>query len=169
MRPFVDLKTAKTIHNSLIQPLFDYCDVVWDTIGAVPSTRLQKLNNHAARVITQTGYEVRFSDGRLGWSTLDERRNYKSIMMYKVLNGIAPAYLKIYFSYGAETSKYCLRGSGVNLSLPKPNTDYMKKSLKFSGAKLWNSLPVQLKLLPTLSSFKRGFGLSDLSSKINLY
>ena len=52
VRPFVDLKTAKTIYNSLIQPLFDYCDVVWDTIGAVPSTRLQKLNNRAARVIT---------------------------------------------------------------------------------------------------------------------
>ena len=159
MRPFVDLKTAKTIYNSLIKPLFDYCDVVWDTIGAVSSTRLQKLNNRAARVITQTGYEVRSSDIRnqLGWSTLDERRqNHKSIMMYKVLNGIAPAYLKRYFSYGADTSRYFLRGSGVNLSLPKPNTDYMKKSLKFSGAKLWNSLPVQLKRLPTLSSFKRG-------------
>ena len=158
-RPFVDLKTAKTIYNSLIEPLFDYCDVVWDTIGAVPSTRLQKLNNRAARVITQTGYEVRSSDIRnqLGWSTLDERRqNHKSIMMYKVLNGIAPAYLKRYFSYGADTSRYFLRGSGVNLSLPKPNTDYMKKSFKFSGAKLWNSLPVQLKLLPTLSTFKRG-------------
>ena len=158
-RPFVDLKTAKTIYNSLIEPLFDYCDVVWDTIGAVPSTRLQKLNNRAARVITQTGYEVRSSDIRnqLGWSTLDERRqNHKSIMMYKVLNGIAPAYLKRYFSYGADTSRYFLRGSGVNLSLPKPNTDYMKKIFKLSGAKLWNSLPVQLKLLPTLSTFKRG-------------
>ena len=85
MRPFVDLKTAKTIYNSLIKPLFDYCDVVWDTIGAVSSTRLQKLNNRAARVIT----------------------------------------------YGADTSRCFLRGSGVKLSLPKPNTDYMKKSLKF--------------------------------------
>ena len=124
VRPFVDFKTAKTIYNSLIQPLFDYCDVVWDTVGAVPGTRLQKLNNRAARVITQTGYEVRSSDIRnqLGWSTLDERRqNHKSIMMYKVLNGIAPAYLKRYFSYGADISRCCLRGSGINLSLPKPN------------------------------------------------
>ena len=169
VRLFVDLKTAKTIYNSLIQPLFDYYDVVWDTIGAVPNTRLQKLNNRAARVIMQTGYEVRSSDtkNQLGWSTLDERRqNHKSIMIYKVVNGIAPAYLKRYFSYGGDTSRYCLRGSNVNLSLPKPNTDYMKKSFKFSGAKLWNSLPIQLKLLPTLSSFKQGLA-SDLSSIIN--
>ena len=106
-------------------------------------------------IIFTFGFFDRFSVSV--WETLDERRqNHKSIMMYKVLNGIAPAYLKRYFSCGADTSRYFLRGSGVNLSLPKPNTDYMKKSFKFSGAKLWNSLPVQLKLLPTLSTFKRG-------------
>ena len=87
------------------------------SIGAVPSTRLQKLNNRAAQVITSTGYEVRSSDigNQLGWSPPDERRqNHKSIMMYNVLDGIAPAYLKIYFSYGADTSRYCLRGSSIS-------------------------------------------------------
>ena len=36
-----------------------------------------------------------------------------------------------------------------------PKTEYMKKSFKFPGAKLWNELPDDFKLTETLSSFKR--------------
>lgn len=165
VRPFVDLNTAKTIYNSLIQPLFDYCDVVWDTIGVQLSTRLQKLKNRAGRIITQKGYEVRSSEIRslLRWETLVERRQKnKCIMLYKVLNGFAPTYLKKYFSYRNNTSKYCLRDGSTNLSLPKANTEFLIKSFKFDGAKLWNSLPSVIKSCNTLSSFRRE--LMSLSS-----
>ena len=33
------------------------------------------------------------------------------------------------FFYAMDTSRYCLRGNSVNLSLRKPNTDYMKKQV----------------------------------------
>jgi hypothetical protein len=33
-----------------------------------------------------------------------------------------------------------MRGSSIKLFLPKPKTEYLKKSLSFRGAKLWNSL-----------------------------
>ena len=39
-------------YNALIAPHFDYCCEVWDTIGIGLSDRLQKLQNRAARVIT---------------------------------------------------------------------------------------------------------------------
>jgi hypothetical protein len=51
-----------TIYNSLIQPLFDYCDVVWDSLPAAGASILQKLQNRAARVITHQGYDVRSNE-----------------------------------------------------------------------------------------------------------
>jgi hypothetical protein len=64
VREFVPLTTLLTIYNSLIQPLFDYCDVVWDSLPAAGASILQKLQNRAARVITYQGYDVRSNEIR---------------------------------------------------------------------------------------------------------
>jgi hypothetical protein len=50
------------IYNSLIQPLFDYCDVVWDSLPAAAGASI--LQNRAARVITRQGYDVRSNEIR---------------------------------------------------------------------------------------------------------
>ena len=64
IRSLINKEIALTIHNSLILPLFDYCDIVWDTVGSSLATRLQKLNNRAGRVISELGYEIRSSEIR---------------------------------------------------------------------------------------------------------
>ena len=51
-------------------------------------------------------------------------------------------------------SNYNLRNAHINLSVPKPRTNYLKKSFGCSGAVLWNSLPTQAKQTESLSSFK---------------
>ena len=84
-----------TIKNSLIQPLFDYCDVVWDSLPAAGDSILQKLQNRAARVITHQGYDMRSNEIRktLNWKTLAEMQDiHKLTMMYKILNNLAPNY-----------------------------------------------------------------------------
>ena len=37
------------IYNSLTQPRFDYCSVVWGNCGKTLSAKLQKLQNRVAR------------------------------------------------------------------------------------------------------------------------
>ena len=73
---FINKETSPKIYNSLIEPFFDYCEIVWDNIGVILATRLQKLNNRAGRIISRLGYEIRSSNIRrqLGWITLDKRR-----------------------------------------------------------------------------------------------
>ena len=58
-RDHAPLDILYTIYKSLIQPLFDYCDVVWDNLDQRLATRIQKLQNRAARIITFQGYDVR--------------------------------------------------------------------------------------------------------------
>ena len=137
-----------TIYNSLIQLLFDYCDVVRDSLPAAGAGILQKLQNRAARVITHQGYDIRSNEIRktLNWKTLAEMRDiHKLTMMYKILNNLAPNYLKDHFETSAIDNFYKLRNRKLCLALPKPQTEYLKKRFAFSGVKLWNTLPEDVK------------------------
>lgn len=144
------------IYNSLIQPWFDYCDVVWDNLPATSAERLQKLQNRAARVITRDNYEVRSSSilQRLGWSSLTRRRlQHKAITMFKILDSNGPKCLKELFRL--KNSPYDLRQDKHHLYLPKPRTEFMKKTIAYNGARLWNSLPANTKGQKTVSSFRK--------------
>ena len=51
---------------------------------------------------------------------------------------------------------YTLRSeSNGNLMVPKARTKLFEQSLMYSGAKIWNSLPVMLRSSQTLDQFKR--------------
>ena len=61
IRPFISMHTAIKIYKGLIEPHFDYCSVVWDGLSQQLSEKLQKLQNHAARVITKSSYNANSS------------------------------------------------------------------------------------------------------------
>ena len=137
-------------------PHFDYCSTIWGNCGVVLRNKLQKLQNRAARIITRSGYEVRSTEilSSLGWCDLETRRNrQKSAVMYKVISGIAPDYLQELFVPVNEAHNYNLRFSDMNVKIPQPHTEYLRRSLSYSGARLWNSLPSTIKSLPNLNNF----------------
>ena len=75
-------------------------------------------------------------------------------MMFKSLNGLAPAYLQDLFSELNVDSD--LRDSFRKLNLPKPRTDHLKRSFGYSGALLWNSLPENIRAIrDQLGSLRR--------------
>ena len=43
-----------------------------------------------------------------------------------------------------SVTSYDLRDAKQRLALPKPRTDYLKRSFSYSGAFLWNNLPEEL-------------------------
>ena len=56
-------ETLKTIYYSLVQPYFDYCDVVWGDYSKPRAEKLQKLQNRAAQIVTRANlYCIRSSD-----------------------------------------------------------------------------------------------------------
>ena len=45
------------------------------------------------------------------------------------------------FLFGDVDGDFFLRNSNMNLYIPFPKTDYLKKFIGYNGAKLWNELP----------------------------
>ena len=107
--------------------------------------RLQKLQNHAAPVLTCSTYHADANRlfRQLNWKDLSTQfQIQKALMVYKSLNDLVPGYLSSKFVKRYET-RYSLRDS-VNRPIfivPFPQTNFMKNSFSHSGAVLWNSLP----------------------------
>ena len=120
------------------------------------SEKLQKLQNRAIRVINKSSYDTssRFLLNSLDWDNLSVRRaKQKTDLMYKFIDNLAPAYLCNLFT--PRTPNYYFRNAKKKLMLPKPRTDYLKRSFSYSGALLWNNLPEEIRTSNSLGFFKR--------------
>jgi hypothetical protein len=165
IKPFVPIETMRLIYNALIQPYFDYCSPLWDNCCAYLKEKLQKFQNRAARIIAGASYEIPSADvlETLGWEALEVRRKRnKAILMYRILNNQGASSLKESFTrISALEINYNLRNSSTDLVLPHPKREFLKNSFKFSGAKLWNSLPLQAKLAQSEYTFKMNINSLD--------
>jgi hypothetical protein len=121
--------------------------------------KLQYVQNAAARLVTLTHKREHISPIliELHWLPVKQRIEYKLLLLtFKALNGSAPSYLSnLIKSYKPSRS---LRSSNSNL-LEKHTTFnfkmYGKRAFKCAGPELWNSLPHDLRFIPSLNVFKK--------------
>ena len=52
-------------------------------------------------------------------------------------------------------ASYNLRSTDTDIALPKPRSEFLEKTFKYSGAKLWNSLSQEAKEAQSISIFKQ--------------
>ena len=107
IRHLVPFSILMNVYNSLVQPHFDYCNVVWGNCGIGLSDKLQKLQNRAARILMSASYDCNVDDlfRALGWRKLKHQRLVSTaIMMYKTLHGMTPEYLRSRFVSRVMTS-----------------------------------------------------------------
>ena len=156
IRPFITIDVATKIYKAIIQPHLDYCSTVWDGQSVTLLDKIQKLQNRAARIITQTSYYTSTSCllEELGWGTILARwKKKKAILMFKTLNNTTPEYLRNLFI--DRNTHYNLRNAGGKLNFPCPRTDYLKRSFSYGGAQLWNNLPESIRTTKSLKNFKK--------------
>lgn len=156
VRHLVPQTSLHFIYRALIQPHFDYCNVVWGTCGLTLQDKLQKLQNRAARVLTYSNYDADADNilENLGWKNLTcQRQIQRATIVYKSLHGLVPEYLCSRFV--SRDTKYSLRDSVSKVTVPLPRTNYYKNSLSYSGAVLWNSLPCNIRQAESLIKFKQ--------------
>ena len=157
IRKYLPMHIRIIYFNAYILPLFDYCCNIWGSCCESGINKLNKLLKKSARVIVEadimTSSSLLFKS--LHWLNVEKRIQYqKAILVFKSVNGMVPNYLEENFHF-TNNQNYNLRSADEKLlNLPKPKTNFLKKTFTYSGSQIWNSLPNEIKMSNTLVSFK---------------
>ena len=157
-KSFLPEETLQTLYTGIVEPHFRYCCSVWGCAGLTEINQLQKLQNRAARMITNSSFDApsRPLIKGLGWKTVEELASGESkTMVLKSLNELAPQYLCDLFTRNSPCSSYSLRDTGTNLRLPMKRSANGQRCFSYRGAKLWNSLSAESKQATSLYGFKK--------------
>ena len=96
---FLNMKSKKILCESLVLSQFNYCSVVYCSIDASLEHKIQKIQNMCTRFI----YNYRRKDNcdyiqcrkEMCWMDMKNRTlKFGLIQIYKILNGLAPNYLR---------------------------------------------------------------------------
>lgn len=157
LSPFMSTESMKVLITSNVLSRLDYCNSLFSGLTEESLKKLQRVQNHAARLI----FKKRKKDHitplliDLHWLPIKFRIQHKmATLCYKCLNGSAPKYLsdliEIY-----EPSR-SLRSSNQKL-LKEINCKTKKwgnRAFSISASRIWNSLPLSLKQANTEKTFK---------------
>ena len=122
--------------------------------------KIQRLQNYAARIITNNFANINFREEdivkSLKWQTFDERVHYfTALLMFKCIHGLAPNYLSDQIVMACEVHNRNTRLADLyNVQVPEAKTKIYEQSLMYNGALVWNSLPDIIKEAPNFNIFK---------------
>ena len=124
--------------------------------GSVPISRLQHIQNTAARVVTLSRKSCHITPilKELHWLPVSQRIVFKlMLIVHKSVNNIAPIYiselLKVY------TPSRNLRSSNMSLlKEPTSKRTWGDRSFSVAAPRLWNHLPTKLKSCHSITRFK---------------
>lgn len=158
LRPYITTGAAKTLTQALVLSRLDYCNSLLFNIPKYLISKLQRVQNTAARLITRCSLRDHITPTiiSLGWLTVEQRIKYKLLtLVYKCLAGSSPHYLEeLVQRYTPGRSLRSSRGSRI--VVPTVNgVRYGGRRFDAAAADLWNDLPSRVKDARSLQSFKR--------------
>lgn len=143
--------------HDFISSRLDYCNSLYTGISQNALSRLQLVQNSAARILTGTKKREHITTilASLHWLPVRFRIDFKIILfVFKALTGLAPQYItdliQIY------TPARSLRSNGqFQLVVPKSRLKSRgDRAFSVVGPRLWNALPPLVRAAPTVECFK---------------
>jgi hypothetical protein len=136
---------------------FDYCNFLLFGLPKKQINRLPMVQNSAARLITNTRKYDHITPIfiQLHWLPVEQRIIYKLLLLtFKCLHGLAPSYLSDLLK--RKPSQGLRSDDKMQLIVPSScRVTYGDRAFTVAAPILWNSLPVHIRLLETVSQFKR--------------
>jgi hypothetical protein len=161
IRFFIDQETALVIYNTLINSYTNYCNGIWanNYIGRYDS--ITKIQKKAIRLVSFTKIDYHASpDQRLAHTApLFAKFSCLNIQKSSIYNSAITMY-KLWTGTLATPTLYDIvhrpnRGRHPNFFIPYVETNSGKLSFAYSGPKIWNNLPPDVKASHCISIFKR--------------
>ena len=156
IRKHLTQKSTESLVHGLVHSHIDFCNGLFTEIPAYQINKLQRVQNHAARVVLNASYEQPSADllKELHWLPVKARVMFKVlVMVFRVISNTAPVYLREMFV--PTQQRHRLRSqSDTNFNIPRRRTKLADRSMAVVGPKWWNNLPSYLKDIQSEASFR---------------
>ena len=159
IRPFLSTDAANKLAVSFILSRLDYCNSLLAGLPENQLNKLQRIQNHAARLVLRKPRREGAKSllRTLHWLPVKARIQYKiaCFCFQCIYHENMPSYLaNLLQTYKPSRT---LRSSDTSLlTVPRFSLDtFGKKSFSVLGPNVWNSLPLSLRKTECFSTFKR--------------
>ena len=159
-KKFLSLETVQKMYLGIVEPHIRYCCSVWGCAGDKILQKLQKLQNRAARIVTNSPFEKASLPliSQLGWLNIRELIDFETAtMVYKSLQGLAPPYMQDMWDMFHKLSdcwKRVLQSTETDLEIPRYKTSNGQRSFSYHGVTVLSQLSPEIKTAPSLAIFK---------------
>ena len=153
----LDLDSAKLLANALVSSCLDHCNSVLSGIAETDLTKLQRILNHLARVITKSPPFTRSVPllRSLHWLPVKYRVHFKiGLLTYKALHEEQPVYLRSLIATSLP-SRSLRSNRGTTLSVPRIGTSTGARAFRSWAPSLWNNLPLSARSATSVATFRR--------------
>ena len=106
-KKYLPSDVLKKMYRGIVEPHLSYCCFVWGCGNESKISALQKIQNRAARIVTNSPY---------GASTLVKKET--ATLIYKSLNSLAPEYFTKLFIKCSDDSEWFLSSSDTDVRIP---------------------------------------------------
>ena len=154
MTSFMNFNKKKLLMNSFVISQFNYCPLVWMFHNRTLNNRINRIHEKALRIV--------YSDSSSSFADLLHKdssvtihqRNLQSLAteLYKIKNDMAPEITQDIFP--VYNPKYNLRNNREFTGRNAKSVYYGTETLSFIGYKIWQQIPVRIKEMSSLQSFK---------------
>lgn len=157
VKPFLSRQDLEKAIHAFISSRLDYCNALYVGLSQSLISRLQLIQNAAARFLTGTSRREHITPvlSSLHWLPVCFRIDFKLLLfVFYAINGLAPSYLSEILTI--RDHGRALRSSG-QLLLEVPSSRYKQwgdRSFAVAAPRLWNRLPPDIRTITDLSLFK---------------
>ena len=137
---FLKPSSRKVIYQSFVASNFNYCPLVWHFCGKTNSQKVEKIQERALKIIYrdyESSYDELLNKAKVP-TLLIARLRLLLCEVFKSLRGLNPKYISEMFV--VKELPYDLRNDTELYQQKMRTTTYGLRSVKYTGAKLWNDL-----------------------------
>ena len=152
-----DLKSLENLIHALVFSQLFYCSPVWSSTSKKNVSKMQSVQNFAARVVTGSRKFEHVTPvlRDLNWLPVSSMLKYTvGILTFKCVNGLAPRYLCSPFVTRATVHDRNTRNKN-KLDIPGYKSAAGKWSFLYRSVTMWNSLPTAITDCNNLAMFMR--------------
>ncbi|MCG8045733.1 MAG: reverse transcriptase family protein, partial [Candidatus Thiodiazotropha endolucinida] len=152
---FLNMNNRLLVFKSFIRSNFNYCPIIWHFCNKTNTEKLEKLQHRGLKIV-YNDYDSSYSDllKRADLPTLHlQRLRIIATETFKCINELSPVYIRDLVKL--KESSYSFRYVNTAQVPTVRTVTYGQRSFRFESARVWNSLPNELRQTSNFKEFQR--------------